>query len=136
MLFRLYKQIQSVTEQLAQAKFEPIQIKLDYAKGKVDLAEKIQEIVGELETKTRPIRIKYQLEGDSADKEAFEKEYASAISSALGSSLDSLLDEFWQDLEDINFIDSFGNVSGQIKTYAKEASQMIENALALATLGL
>ena len=68
------------------------------------------------------------MEGDSADKEAFEKEYASAISSALGSSLDSLLDEFWQDLEDINFIDSFGNVSGQIKAYAKEASQMIESA--------
>jgi chromosome segregation ATPase len=124
----LYKQIQSVTEQLAQAKFEPIQIKLDYAKGKVDLDEKIQEIVGELETKTRPIRIKYQLEGDSADKEAFGKEYASAIASALGSSLDTLLDEFWQDLEDINFIDSFGNVSGQIKAYAKEASQMIESA--------
>jgi TP901 family phage tail tape measure protein len=123
-----FREMLKVKEELDKATRTPVSIKIDYAKGKVDLAEKIQEIVGELETKTRPIRIKYQLEGDSADKEAFEKEYASAISSALGSSLDSLLDEFGQDLEDINFIDSFGNVSQQIKNYAKEASQMIESA--------
>ena len=123
-----YREMLEVKEKLDKATRTPVSIKLDYAKGKVDLAEKIQEIVGELETKTRPVRIKYQLEDDSADKEAFGKEYASAIASALGSSLDSLLDEFWQDLEDINFIDSFGNVSGQIKAYAKEASQMIESA--------
>jgi len=123
-----FREMLKVKEELDKATRTPVSIKIDYAKGKVDLAEKIQEIVGELETKTRPIRIKYQLEGDSADKEAFEKEYASAISSALGSSLDSLLDEFEQDLEDINFIDSFGNVSQQIKNYAKEASQMIESA--------
>lgn len=123
-----YREMLEVKEKLDKATRTPVSIKIDYAKGKVDLAEKIQEIVGELETKTRPIRIKYQLEGDSADKEAFEKEYASAIASALGSSLDTLLDEFWQDLKDINFIDSFGNVSGQIKTYAEEAKQMIESA--------
>lgn len=127
-LTEYFREMLKVKEELDKATKVPVSIKIDYEKGKVDLAEKIQEIVGELETKTRPIRIKYQLEGDSADKEAFEKEYASAIASALGSSLDTLLSEFGQDLKDINFIDSFGNVSGQIKAYAEEASQMIESA--------
>ena len=127
-VIELYRTRIELEEQLEKAKSEPIPIKLDYAKGKVDLAEKIQEIYRELERKTQPIRLKYQLEGNSADKEAFEKEYASAISSALGSSLDALLSEFGEDLKDINFIDSFGNVSQQIKTYAEEAKQMIESA--------
>ena len=127
-LTEYFREMLKVKEELDKATKVPVSIKIDYEKGKVDLAEKIQEIYNELEKKTEPIRIKYQLEGSGADKEAFEKEYASAIASALGSSLDALLSEFGQDLKDINFIDSFGNVSQQIKTYAEEAKQMIESA--------